>query len=73
MTQKNLSAKKLKDALWETLESMKKGEASISDVTASASITREIIRCTNTQLKIASYTGRDLPKDVEDFLEAEGE
>lgn len=64
-----LSAKKLKDALWETIEALKNGAIPVNEVLAIANVSKEITRCTNTQLKIAAHTGRDLPQEMLDFFD----
>lgn len=69
MSQNKLSAKTVKQTLWETLQALKQGEIPVQDVAAIASVSREIIRCTNTQLKVAVHTGRPLAKEVVTFVE----
>lgn len=64
-----LSAVNLKSRLWDCLNDLKDGNADVTMVMAVASGCREIIRCVNTQLKIAHQTSRPVPADVTGFSE----
>lgn len=64
-----LSAVNLKNALWSTLKGLQTGVVQYTDADAIASQAREIIRTTNTQIKIAQVSNRSLPQDVLDFSE----
>ena len=64
-----LTAINLKNALWTTLKGIQTGAVQYTDADAIASQAREIIRTTNTQIKIAQASNRSLPKDVLDFSE----
>lgn len=66
-----LNAINLKKALWETLSGLKAGKIQYTDADAIAAQAREIIRTTNTQIKIAQASNRGLPKEVISFSESE--
>lgn len=65
----NLTASNLKDALWETLNNLKTGAIQPGEGDAIASQAREILRTTNTQLRIAAASKRNVPTAVIDFSE----
>ena len=65
----NLTASRLKDSLWDTLNKIKSGEIQPSEADSVATQAREILRTTNTQLKIVSQAGRQVPTEVIDFAE----
>jgi len=64
-----LTAKNLKSALWETLNEVKGGKMQPMQADAIASQAREILRTTNTQLRISSQAKRDVCIDVIEFSE----
>lgn len=64
-----LTATNLKSALWETLNSLKTGGMQPAEGDAIASQAREILRTTNTQLRIAQQSKRNVPADVIAFSE----
>lgn len=64
-----LTATNLKSALWETLNSLKAGGMQPAEGDAIASQAREILRTTNTQLRIAQQSKRNVPADVIAFSE----
>lgn len=66
---KELTATNLKSALWETLNHVKTEAMSPAQADAIASQAREILRTTNTQLRIASQSSRQIPSDVINFSE----
>jgi len=66
---KDLTATNLKDALWETLNNLKTGEIQCGEADAVASQAREILRTTNTQLRIFSQAKRPTSTAVIDFAE----
>lgn len=66
---KNLTAKNLKSALWETLNELKTGKKEPCEGDAIATQAREIIRTVNTQLRISQQSKRDVPADVINFSE----
>jgi adenylate kinase len=66
-----LNAINLKNSLWETLQDLKSGKVQYTDADAIASQAREILRTTNTQIKIAQASNRGLPKEVISFSESE--
>lgn len=65
----NLTAKSLKSALWETLNAVKDGKMDASQADSVASQAREILRTTNTQLRVAHQSKRPVAVDVIDFAE----
>lgn len=67
----NLTAKNLKNVLWETLNQVRKGKMDAGNADSIATQAREIIRLTNTQLKIASQSKRDIPVGIITFSESE--
>lgn len=64
-----LTATNLKQALWETLNDVKDGKVAPAEGDAVATQAREILRTTNTQLRIAQQTKRNVPTEVIDFSE----
>ena len=66
---KNLTAKNLKAALWETLNDIKSGTMQPGQGDAVASQAREILRTANTQLRIVNQGKRNVPTDLIDFAE----
>ncbi len=66
---KDLTATNLKTSLWETLNRVKEETMSPAQADAIASQAREILRTTNTQLRIASQSSRQIPADVINFSE----
>lgn len=64
-----LTATALKSALWATLNSLKDGLMQPAEGDAIASQAREILRTTNTQLRIAQQSKRNVPADVIAFSE----
>lgn len=64
-----LSAKNLKSALWETLNAVKDGKMEPGHADAVASQAREILRTTNTQLRVAQQSKRPVAVDVINFAE----
>lgn len=64
-----LTATSLKSALWETLNKLKDGGMQPAEGDAIASQAREILRTTNTQLRIAQQSKRNVPADVIAFAE----
>lgn len=65
----DLTATALKSALWETLNSLKAGKMQPAEGDAIASQAREILRTTNTQLRISQQSKRSVPADVIAFSE----
>lgn len=65
----DLTAKTLKTALWETLNAVKDGKMEASQADSVASQAREILRTTNTQLRIAHQSKRPVAVDVINFAE----
>jgi hypothetical protein len=64
-----LTAGNLKDALWETLQKVRKGEMDAGNADAIATQSREIVRTVNLQLRVAQQTKRPVPADVTSFSE----
>ncbi len=65
-----LTARKLKEELWEFLEGIKAGSKSIEEAIAVSAVAREIIRTTNTQIKISAVSSRPLSPEVLNFAES---
>jgi len=65
----DLTATALKSALWDTLNALKTGGMQPAEGDAIASQAREILRTTNTQLRIAQQAKRNVPADVIAFSE----
>lgn len=68
-TTDKLTASSLKNVLWTTLNQVKNGDMDAGNADAIATQAREIIRTTNTQIKVAHQSKRPLPADVLDFSE----
>lgn len=66
---KALTAKNLKDELWETLCGIKGGTILPGQGDAIAAQAREILRTTNTQLRVVSQSTRQVPAEVIKFAE----
>jgi len=66
---KQLTAKNLKEILWQTLNGVKDGQTQCGQADAIATQAREILRTTNTQLRISQQSKRDVPADVITFSE----
>ena len=66
---KDLTASNLKNALWDTLNSVKDGTMQPTQADAIASQAREILRTTNTQLRISAQSKREVSADVINFNE----
>ncbi|MGI9402884.1 MAG: hypothetical protein ACR2OF_00035, partial [Hyphomicrobium sp.] len=66
---KELTAKNLKEALWESLQEIKADRLSPGQADSIASQAREILRTTNTQLRIAAQGKRSIPVDLITFSE----
>ena len=66
----DLTAKSLKSALWETLQSVKEGKMDPGQADSVASQAREILRTTNTQLRVAQQSKRPVATDVITFAES---
>ena len=67
---KDLTAKNLKETLWETLNAVKDDNLSCGNADAIASQAREILRTANTQLRIAGQSKRNVPTELIDFSES---
>lgn len=70
MSKEKLNAANLKNALWETLQSVKDGKMEPGQADAVASQAREILRTTNTQLRICQQSKRSVPAEVLTFSES---
>ena len=64
-----LTAKSLKDILWETLNDVKTEQMPPNRADAVAAQSREILRTIKTQMQIAGQTKRGLPQEIIDFSE----
>lgn len=67
---KILNAKNLKNALWETLNGVKDGKMQPGQGDAVATQAREILRTTNTQLRITQQAKRQIGSDIIAFSES---
>ena len=67
--QTKLSAENLKDSLWDTLEQVKVGTMQPGQADSVATQAREILRTTNTQLRIFHQAKRPISADVIAFAE----
>lgn len=65
-----LGAKSLKSALWETLNAVKDGKMEPSQADSVAAQAREILRTTNTQLRVSQQAKRPVPGDAITFAES---
>ena len=64
-----LTATALKNALWETLNSVKSDTMQASQGDAIAAQAREILRTVKTQLQVSAQAKRPVPGDVIQFAE----
>lgn len=64
-----LTAVNLKNALWETLQSIKKDDMQPAQGDAIASQAREILRTVKTQLQVCAQSKRNVPTEIIDFVE----
>jgi len=67
--QAELSASNLKDALWNTLNDLRKGAIQPGQGDAIASQAREILRTVKVQLQVTAQAKRSVPVDVITFAE----
>jgi hypothetical protein len=66
---KELTATSLKNALWDTLQSIKDGTVQPGQGDAIASQAREILRTVKVQLQVTNQSKRSVPADVIAFAE----
>lgn len=64
-----LSARNLKDVLWETLIDLKGEQILPNRADAIAAQSREILRTVKVQLQIAGQTKRGVPREIIEFSE----
>lgn len=64
-----LSARNLKDVLWETLTDLKSENILPNRADAIAAQSREILRTIKVQLQIAGQAKRALPREIVEFSE----
>lgn len=64
-----LSARTLKNVLWETLKGLRTGHLPTNEADSIATQAREILRTTSTQLRISQQAKRPIPTEVIDFSE----
>jgi len=62
-----LTAKNMKNILWETLQNLRSGDVQPGEADAIAQQSREIIRTTNTQLRICQVAKVSVPSDLTEF------
>jgi hypothetical protein len=65
-----LTAKNLKNVLWQSIQAVKGGKMNYADADAIATQAREILRATHTQLRISAASNRNVPDDVIEFSES---
>lgn len=65
----DLTATALKSALWETLNDVRSGKMQPAEADSVATQAREILRATNTQLRISSQSKREVPAELINFSE----
>ena len=65
----DLTATNLKNALWDTLNSIKSGAVQPGQGDAIASQAREILRTIKTQLQVTNQAKRSVPADLIQFAE----
>lgn len=65
----NLTAVNLKNALWETLQSIKADSMQPSQGDAIAAQAREILRTVKVQLQISQQSKRSIPVEIIEFAE----
>lgn len=66
-----LTAKNLKDSLWDTLQKVQSGKIAPAEADSVATQAREILRTTNTQLQIFRQAKRNVSIGVINFAEKE--
>lgn len=64
-----LSAVNLKNALWDTLQSIKSDTMQPAQGDAIAAQAREILRTVKVQLQVAQQSKRNVPTEILDFVE----
>lgn len=64
-----LNAEQLKDALWDSLKSVKNGQMQPAVGDSVATLGREILRTVKVQLQVANQTKRSVAQEVIDFAE----
>jgi hypothetical protein len=64
-----LTAKNLKESLWETLQGVRTGKIAAAEADSVATQAREILRTTNTQLQIFRQAKRNVSVEVINFAE----
>ncbi len=66
-----LTAKNLKNSLWDTLQKVQSGKIAPAEADSVATQAREILRTTNTQLQIFRQAKRNVSIEVINFAEKE--
>lgn len=66
---KKLCAVNLKDALWDTLQSIQNGQLQPAEGDAIAGQAREILRTVKVQLQVVGQAKRAVPQEIIDFAE----
>lgn len=66
-----LTASKLKNALWDTLNKIRAGTTQPAEGDSIAAQAREILRTVKVQLQISQVAKRNVPTEVIDFSEKE--
>lgn len=65
-----LTAKNLKDTLWETLQGVRTGKIAAAEADSVATQAREILRTTNVQLQVFRQAKRNVSLEVITFAES---
>ena len=68
-TEQKLTAKNLKEVLWDTLNAVKDGTMDAGAADSIASQSREICRTVSLQLQVARQAKREVPNEIFDFSE----
>lgn len=64
-----LTAKNLKNELWDSLQQVKKGKINPHQADSVCTNAREILRTVNTQLRIVNQSKRNVPTELIEFAE----
>lgn len=67
---KVLTAKTLKEVLWDTLQGLRENKIEVEEAVATSSLAKAIVSVAHIQLKVAVSTGRAVPQEVIKFTES---
>lgn len=62
-----MNGQQLKDILFQALEDLKSNAINVQEATAISSLSKEIVRVTNTQLKIRQFANLTASESLKDF------